>query len=400
MSFALAIACCGISVIQVFHSLLAGWTPHANARQVRLWQLLIVGPLVFVSQWICMTIICAVYGFALHIESPTFARQWGGIGAAFVALIVTSRLSLGRVSPKYSTIQLGCSICVLLLFGAANFHSAWSRIEGWTAISAARRVLEYSPQWSEADLVPLQTSDSTCRFRVMLDDEPRGMISVNRIYKFGWCQSSSSLYGTASDELNDLRERAGQMKHSDDPHNLADSLRAFLRNHAGTPEADEATRWLSTVQAKVNVIDQAAALGGRFFLLQRIVPLKDRLFRDPDSLTQHERSAAIVFAVYEELTRVGLNGYFQRDSARFSGEAVQAIREMNATQAADWLEKANTIAMPFLDPGQKAIDHTKREAFHETLRKAELDHHEEILPSILDRLVLYCDQHDIDCRAP
>jgi len=234
----------------------------------------------------------------------------------------------------------------------------------------------------------------------MLDNEPRGMISVSRIYKFGWRQGSSSLYGTASDELNDLRERAGRIKHFDDPHNLADSLRTFLQNHAGTPEADEANQWLSTFQAEVNVSDRAAALGGRFFLLQRIVPLRDRLFRDPDSLTQQERSAAIVFALYEELNRVGLNGYFQRSSARFSGEAVQAIREMNAAQAADWLEKANAIAAPFLDPSQKAIDHTKRDAFNEALRQAELDHHEEIMPSILDRLVLYCDQHNIDCRAP
>ena len=70
---------------------------------------------------------------------------------------------------------------------------------------------------------------------------------------------------------------------------------------------------------------------------------------------------------------------------------LKALREIGAVSAAELLDKAEPIMTPFLDENDAIRPESRNKASN--LIFTELEHVEMHLPDMLNRLIIYCDDH-------
>lgn len=386
---------CGLVALwgsQFCHALLGGWR---RPQQVSLAKVVLVGPLVFLSSWwlLTPTLGLAAWAFWLGDNDHWFwdsVPVFSGIAAALFALLVFGRLILTRCNDRFANVQLALSIACMITMGGVQLSHVLSRVDGWTADAAVTNIVANNPGFEAAEVELVDSTLERRQYRVMLEGEQRATVSVKPVLQgLGWSHSSSSWRGTAADELADLRSRAVRMQHYKDPIHLRDSLQQFLHDHPDTPESAEVEQWLAGVEPEVARIKKAQDLGGRLFLLRRLPQLMRENVGQPVDLTREQQLAVEVFRLMEVDS---LEVYYSRFTCEHRNEAVAALRELGANDAADWLADVNRRIEPYLDESGSRIRPQAREAASRAVRPQAL-RMAEFADDILNRLIIYCDDN-------
>ncbi len=140
----------GIALLLPVYTVLGGWPPTGDRRQVRLLWLLTLPTLVFVALWLAGGI---VWSLLLWLQSGdagySFGKLVAGVVATFTSSILFVRLATGRVTRRYLRLHAwGTGLCIGL-FGAMHFLHFAEGIDGWTAQGAAENQFAHYMKGSE-----------------------------------------------------------------------------------------------------------------------------------------------------------------------------------------------------------------------------------------------------------